>query len=126
MPSIKYSNGVVENQIITESAIVAQFLADSRPSHLLPPSLKDPFSPLFRARVSFFTDTWNTKVQPNMYPLFKAEGGEQEKIAQSTLQAIEKEIEPLLKDASPFFGGSKDMTMAEVRGVGSNKGSTRC
>ena len=27
---------------------------------------------------------------------------------------LEKEIEPLLKDAKPFFGGSERMTMAEV------------
>jgi len=115
VPSIKYSNGLLKEEIITESAIVAQFLADSRPSHLLPPSLKDPSAPLFRARVSFFTDTWNNKVQTNMYNLYKAEGEEKEKLAQSTVQMIEKEIEPLLKDAKPFFGGSSQMTMAEVR-----------
>jgi len=28
--------------------------------------------------------------------------------------AIEKELEPLLKDADPFFGGSKELTLAEV------------
>lgn len=105
---------MIEKEIITESAIVAQFLADSRPSHLLPASLADPKAPLFRARVAFFTDTWNTKVQANLFTLLKAEGEEQEKITQDIAKAIEKEIEPLLKDAAPFFGGKSEMTMAEV------------
>lgn len=114
VPTIKYSNGILDEEIITESAIVAQFLADSRPSHLLPSTLHDPYAPLFRARVAFFVDTWNSKVQGNMYPLLKATGDEQEKIIQDTLAAIEKEIEPLLKDANPFFGGKEKMTFAEV------------
>lgn len=49
------------------------------------------------------------------YPLLKAEGEEQENIGKELLAAVEKEIEPLLKDAAPFFGGSKDLTLAEVR-----------
>lgn len=28
--------------------------------------------------------------------------------------AVEKEIEPLLADAAPYFGGSKDLTLAEA------------
>ncbi len=28
--------------------------------------------------------------------------------------AVEKEIEPLLADAGPFFGGSKELTFAEA------------
>ena len=30
------------------------------------------------------------------------------------MAAIEKEIEPLLADAAPFFGGSEKMTLAEA------------
>lgn len=30
------------------------------------------------------------------------------------LEKLEKEIEPLLKDAAPFFGGSKKITLAEA------------
>lgn len=114
VPSIKYSNGLLKDEIITESAIVAQFLADSRPSHLLPPSHEDPYAPLFRARIAFFTDTWNTKVQSNMYTIMKADGEEKERIAKETVAAVEKEIEPLLKDAAPFFGGKSELTLAEV------------
>lgn len=40
---------------------------------------------------------------------------EKEKLGRGLVAAVEKEIEPLLKDASPFFGGSKVMTLAEVR-----------
>lgn len=37
VPSIKYSvEGLYDEEIITESAIVAQFLMDEFPSHLLP------------------------------------------------------------------------------------------
>lgn len=50
-----------------------------------------------------------------MYAIMKADGEEKEKIAQDTVNAVEKEIEPLLKDAGPFFGGKSQMTMAEVR-----------
>lgn len=35
--------------------------------------------------------------------------------SEEMVKAVEKEIEPLLQDAAPFFGGSKQMTMAEVR-----------
>lgn len=115
VPSIKYTvPGLYDEEIITESSIVAQFLADARPSHLLPGSLHDPFAPLFRARLAFFVDTWNTKVQGNLYPMMKAEGEEKEKLAKETVAAIEKEIEPLLANAAPFFGGKDKPTLAEV------------
>ncbi|GAB7337938.1 hypothetical protein MBLNU457_4321t1 [Dothideomycetes sp. NU457] len=113
VPAIKYNNGLYD-EIITESAIVSYFLADSRPSHLLPPSLKDPFAPLFRARVAFFVDTYFSKVVSFMWQIAKADDEEKEKLSQQALQALEKEIEPLLKDAGPFFNGHSEMTMAEV------------
>lgn len=50
VPSLSY-NG----EIITESAVVAQFLADTYPSHLLPAS-SDPNGALTRARIAFFVD----------------------------------------------------------------------
>ncbi|KAG9528426.1 thioredoxin-like protein, partial [Aureobasidium melanogenum] len=115
VPSIKYTvPGLYDEEIITESGIVAQFLADARPSHLLPGSLHDPFAPLFRARLAFFVDTWNTKVQGNLYPMMKADGEEKEKLAKETVAAIEKEIEPLLANAAPFFGGKDKPTLAEA------------
>ena len=61
-----------------------------------------------------------------MYPILKAEGEEEkERLGAEVVEAVRKEIEPLLEGAAPFFGGSKTITLAEVRGwispVASNK-----
>jgi glutathione S-transferase len=40
---------------------------------------------------------------------------EAEELGRRYAQAVEKEVEPLLQDARPFFGGSERLTMAEVR-----------
>lgn len=50
-----------------------------------------------------------------MYQLMKAEGEEKEKLGAALVEAVTKEIEPLLEGAGPFFGGSKSITLAEVR-----------
>ena len=45
----------------------------------------------------------------------RAESAEEKEIkAKEYIALIEKEIEPLLANANPFFGGSKDLTFAEV------------
>ena len=45
----------------------------------------------------------------------KAENEEEKKQkGEEMVKVVEKEIEPLLQDAAPFFGGSQQMTMAEV------------
>ncbi|KAK4944164.1 hypothetical protein LTR66_007977 [Elasticomyces elasticus] len=44
----------------------------------------------------------------------KAEGREKEEKCEVCVGVIEKEIEPLLEGAAPFFGGSEEMTLAEV------------
>lgn len=49
-----------------------------------------------------------------MYPIFKAEGAEKEEQVDACVAAIEKEIEPLLAEAKPFFGGSEKLTLAEA------------
>lgn len=57
VPAIKYSvPGLMDEEIITESGIVALFLCDAFPSHLLPASKESPFSALRRARINFFVD----------------------------------------------------------------------
>ncbi|TKA82577.1 hypothetical protein B0A55_01216 [Friedmanniomyces simplex] len=117
VPAIKYSvPGVFDKEeIITESGIVVQFLCDSFPSPLLPGSKESPFSALKRARIAFFVDTWTSKIAPFQYQIMLAAPGE-EKEGKTTewLKVIEKEIEPLLADAAPFFGGSGELTLAEV------------
>lgn len=104
VPALKFSDGTLKDEIITESAIVAQFLADKFPSHVLPASDSSPTAALDRARINFFIDTWNTKIGSFMFAIFRATSDE-EKEAKSKewVAAIGKEIEPLLKTANPFF-----------------------
>ena len=59
-------------------------------------------------------DTFLGKANGMLYPIMKAQGEEQEKLGDEFVKAIEKEIEPLLESAGPFFGGSKGLTLAEV------------
>ncbi|WPB04066.1 uncharacterized protein RHO25_008710 [Cercospora beticola] len=106
VPSLKISvEGIYSDEIITESAVVAQFLADSFPEKgkgaSILPALgargDGPRAPLERARIKFFTET-----------------EEKERKVEEWVKAVEKEIEPLLEGAKPFFGGKEEVTMAEV------------
>ena len=116
VPTIKISNGVLQDEIITESAIVSTFLADNFPdSSFYPKSHESPTSALTRARIGFLVDTWFTKVNTLFFPVLRAEGEEKEKLGQDLAAAVKKEIEPLLKGVAPYFGGSKVLTLAEVR-----------
>lgn len=115
VPTMKYSvPNVLDEATITESAVVAGFLADAHPSTLLPPSNNSPKAALTRARINFFTDTWDSKVTTLFFPTVIAEGDEKVAKANAWVAAVEKEIEPLLADAAPFFGGSDKLTFAEV------------
>ena len=64
--------------------------------------------------MSFFVDTFINKVNSSMYQMLMAEGNEKEELAGKMEEAVRKEIEPLLSNAGPFFGGSKTMTLADV------------
>jgi len=110
VPSLSY-NG----QILTESAVVTQFLADLYPSKLLPES-GSPEGALRRARVAFFVDAFFTKVQSQGFKFGGAKTEEEiDAVADAYIAAVVKEIEPLLQDAAPFFGGAAEITLAEVR-----------
>jgi glutathione S-transferase len=100
-------------EIITESGIVATFLADAYPSHVFPASgnAKDA---LVRARINFFVDTWFSKAGSFWFQILKAEKEDQEALGKQFVEIVRKEIEPLLKDAAPFFGGSSKVTLAEA------------
>lgn len=100
-------------EIITESGIVSQFLVDAHPSHLVKTS-SEPGGALQRAKIAFFVDAWFSKIHTSYFPVLKAKGAEKEEAAAKVIDSIVKEIEPLLKDASPFFGGSDKLTLAEV------------
>ncbi|AEO61124.1 hypothetical protein MYCTH_2310989 [Thermothelomyces thermophilus ATCC 42464] len=109
VPALSY-NG----EIITESAIVAQFLADRYPSHLVPPS-DAPGGALRRARIAFFVDAYFSKVFNVLLGLNSAKTEEAQKaVAEKVVEGLLKEVEPLLADANPFFGGSDKLTLAEV------------
>lgn len=111
MPSISY-----DGTIITESAIVSRFLADSHPSHLLPESLPTN-NALYRAQLDFFVDAFFSKVLPHFWTGVRAaSAGERDAAAQTLVDAVTKELEPLLPEGKgPFFGGSDKVTLAEVR-----------
>ncbi|KAH7383297.1 glutathione-S-transferase-like protein omega 1 [Pyrenochaeta sp. MPI-SDFR-AT-0127] len=109
VPSIDF-NG----EIVTESGIVSQFLADAYPSHLLPAS-GNPSDALTRARIGFFVDTWFSKAGSHWFQiLLKETEKEKEELGKTFVEIVTKEIEPLLKDAKPFFGGSEKVTLAEA------------
>ncbi|KAK0669230.1 thioredoxin-like protein [Cercophora samala] len=109
VPALSY-NG----EIIIESGIVANFLADAYPSHLLPPS-NSVEGALRRARVALFVDAFISKFNGQLFALYTAEGETaRAEIADKAVAALVKEVEPLLADASPYFGGSDKLTQAEV------------
>lgn len=69
-----------------------------------------------RARINFFTDTWSNKAGSSWFKILMQDSEEEkEKLSQELVETVKKEIEPLLKDAKPFFGGSEKVTLAEVR-----------
>ena len=101
-------------EIITESGIVATFLADAYPSHVFPAS-GSPEAALTRARINFFADTWSNKAGNFWYKILMEDSEEEkQKLVQELVETVKKEIEPLLKDAKPFFGGSEKVTLAEA------------
>jgi len=109
VPSISY-----DGEIFTESAVVSWLLADVFPGQLAPPSTA-PGGPQRRARITFFADTYFTKFQSGLVKLFAAKtDAEAEPIVDAAVDQLVKELEPLLKDAKPFFGGSDKITLAEV------------
>lgn len=68
-----------------------------------------------RARIAFFVDAWFTKVNSFWFrALFAKTADEASESAAELVKGITKEIEPLLKDAGPFFGGSSKLTLAEA------------
>ncbi|KAJ3196582.1 hypothetical protein HDU82_001737, partial [Entophlyctis luteolus] len=109
VPTLKWNGNV-----ITESAIIAQFLVDAYPSHLLP-ALGTPEAALHRARISAFSDKFLTKWQSQVAKFYSAKtDAATEAVVGDVVAATVKEIEPLLVDAAPFFGGSEKLTLAEA------------
>ncbi|KAI9373611.1 thioredoxin-like protein [Aspergillus egyptiacus] len=114
VPTISY-NGT----IIPESAIVTQLLADSHPSHLVPPS-NTPEGAIQRAHIAFFVDTFISRVWSQAFAACKAASEEERSAATEALvAAIEKnDVEKLLypdgAGSGPFFRSAEKMTLAEA------------
>ncbi len=112
VPTISY-NG----DIITESAVVAQFLADAHhQSHLLPPTTSVA-NALYRARLAFFVDAFFSKAMPLVFAGQRAQSAaDKDAAAEELVAVVVKELEPLFNwdNSLPFFGGSDRLTLAEV------------
>jgi len=109
VPTLSY-NG----ELITESAVVVGFLTDAHPSHLVKTS-SEPGGALQRARYAWAVATYFDKIQPKFFGVLRGASEEDRvKAAEEIVDVIAKEFEPLLKDAAPFFGGSKKLTLVEV------------
>ena len=94
---------------------MAQFLADSVPFTHLTPRTGNLDAAIMRERIAFFVDSYFSKANTYYYPAIAAQTDiEADEIGHKYFEAIVKCIEPLLQDASPFFGGSHKLTMAEV------------
>lgn len=65
--------------------------------------------------MSFFIDTYWTKFHTTLFKLFEAPTtSDEENIITEAIDGLASEVEPLLEDAAPFFGGSQKLTLAEV------------
>lgn len=105
-----------DGEIIAESAIVATFLADAFPSNLWPAST-DPQGPITRSKINFFTDAYFSRAQGHWAKLLVAKSENEQKASVAAyIDCVAKDVDPLLVDAGPFFGGSNTLTLAEVRG----------
>ncbi|KAK8167796.1 thioredoxin-like protein [Phyllosticta citrichinensis] len=117
VPSLRFSNGAITNEILTESSVIAQFLADSRPSHVLPASLADPTAPLRRARVQFFIDTFTSALGSHSRALLLTDAAAVDAKVEQLLDGVAREVEPLLQgtgEAKPFLGGVAQLSLAEI------------
>lgn len=105
---------IFNDQVIVESHIVCQFLCDIFPSHLCPPPTSTAGA-LKRAKMSFFIDAYWTKYHTILFRLFESPtSADEERVVDDAVEGIKRELEPLLADAAPFWGGSGQLTLAEV------------
>jgi len=114
VPTLHFQAEGVDEYLV-ESGLIVEFLTGLYPSHLTPHGGNPVADAAQRWRQRFFTDTWFGKVNPL---LFKMTGTSDEaarlSIANDITEQIGKEIEPLLANAGPYFGGSSVITVVEV------------
>lgn len=85
------------------------------PSHLTPNSGKPASDAVLHWRQRFFIETWFSKINPLLFKMTGAsDDGARATIANTIIDLVGKEIEPLLGDTAPYFGGSSQITVVEV------------
>jgi glutathione S-transferase len=100
---------------------VAQYLADAYPSHLVPAS-DAAGGALRRARIALFVDAYISKFTTPLFGLYRSVSDEEANaIVEKVVASLLNELEPQLADASPFFGGSDKLTLAEVLTTKNNR-----
>ncbi|KAF2840029.1 thioredoxin-like protein [Patellaria atrata CBS 101060] len=115
VPTLKYTAGNVKDEILVESAIISRFLADTKPSAILPASNSGPEAALTRARYDFFISVFEGKLLKLWYQLLFSKDEEKEPLAKEFFKVAEEDLESLLKDSNPFFGGSTELTFVETQ-----------
>ncbi|WVF67785.1 hypothetical protein IAT40_002546 [Kwoniella sp. CBS 6097] len=110
VPAIKYNGS-----LLTESGIIANFLADAHPGLL-------PSSPIERARLNFISDAWgNFALRPFFKIFFAKTEQDAETAAKDFVDIVAKEVEPAIIEAKQesgkkgvWAGGNDNITIAEV------------
>ncbi|KAJ5986361.1 hypothetical protein N7451_010726 [Penicillium sp. IBT 35674x] len=105
---------VYDGHVLSESGLITQFLVDSHPSHLLKSS-SEPGGALQRFNVAFFVDSYIKAHGFFDTAVYSYDQEQTATAAQKYIDAVVSNIEPLLVDAAPFFGGSCRLTFAEVQ-----------
>ncbi|KAJ5669174.1 thioredoxin-like protein [Penicillium macrosclerotiorum] len=114
-PSGKVPTIIYNGHIVVESAIIAQFLADSVASTHLIPRTGGAQGAFMREKIAFFVETYFSKANIYYYQAIEAKTNEDaEDLGKHYFDAIVTEVEPLLRDKKPFFNGSSMLTMSEV------------
>ncbi|OCF36010.1 hypothetical protein I316_02505 [Kwoniella heveanensis BCC8398] len=110
VPAIKYNGS-----LLTESGIIANFLADAHPGLL-------PSSPIERARLNFISDAWGNFALGPFFKIFFAKTEQDaEAAAKDFVDIVVKEVEPAIIEAKKesgkdglWAGGNDNITIAEV------------
>jgi glutathione S-transferase len=114
VPTLHYQNEAID-EVMSESGPIIDFLTDVYPSHLVPKNLHIPTAAIQRYRQRYFVERFFAKVSPGLFSMMPmAEEQARAVKAESIMDALSKDIEPLLANADPFFDGSPRLTIVEV------------
>ncbi|KAI9346889.1 thioredoxin-like protein [Obelidium mucronatum] len=105
-------------EIIPESGIVAQFLADAYPTSGLVKPSNTPDGALQRAKYTVFVDAFFSKFQAELFKFWSVKtDAEALPVFEAAVAVLALEIEPRLEhltEEKPYFGGSEKLTLVEV------------